>query len=117
MATEKVYIGTKEVAVLTSAARTASGYSDAFLTNGYSTLNAALKVTADTALTSLDVSVKSYDPTLAEWITIGSFTQVTTTPSTAENLNITASLRGKCRIDYALVGTSATFAVGIVLRQ
>ena len=116
MATEKIRIGYKEVDILPSAARTVSGVSDEFYTYGYNELDADIKASADTALTSLDVEVQRYSPTIKDWVTIGSFTQITSTPSGPEGLPIVVGLGYKCRVKYTLNGTSITFAVGIVLR-
>ena len=116
MATERIRVGYKEVDILPSAARTVSGISDEFYTYGYNELDADIKATADTSLTSLDVVVQAYNPTVKEWKTIGSFTQITSTPSGPEGLPIVVGLGYKCRVKYTLVGTSVTFVVGIVLR-
>jgi len=116
MAIEKLKPNYKKVEILPSAARVISGISDEFYTYGYNELDAAIKATADTALTSLDADVEAYDPTINDWVVIGSFTQIVATPSTAEGINILTGLRYKCRINYTFVGTSITFAVGVILR-
>lgn len=116
MATERIRTGYKEVDILTSAARTASGVSDEFFVNNYNELDGMIRATADTALTSLNVDVQSYNQTVNQWVTIGSFTQITSTPSLAESIPIVTGLGFKCRISYTLVGTSVTFAVGVILR-
>jgi len=107
----------REIAALPSAARAGTGNSAEFSTESMSELDAAIKATADTAITSLDVCVQAYDSTINDWVDIGSFTQIAATPSTADGINITTGLRLRCRVHWVIVGTSVTFAVGVLLRQ
>ncbi len=107
----------REIAALPLAARAGTGNSAEFSTESMSELDVAIIATADTAITSLDAEVQAYDPTIADWVTIGVFTQIVATPSTAEGINIVTGLRRLCRVHYVIVGTSVTFAVGVLLRQ
>ena len=68
MATERIRTGYKEVDILPSAARTVSGVSDEFFVNNYNELDGMIRATADTALTSLDVDIQSYNQTLRDRI-------------------------------------------------
>ncbi len=107
----------RNVAALPLAARAGTGNSAEFSTESMSELDAAIKATADTAITSLNVCVQAYDRTISDWVTIGTFTEIAATPSVADGLNITTGLRLRCRVHYVIVGTSVTFAVGVLLRQ
>ena len=107
----------REIAALPYAARTGTGNSAEFSTESMSELDAAIKATADTAITTLNACVQAYDSTINDWVTIGAFTEIVATPSVAEGINVTTGLRKRCRVHWVIVGTSVTFAVGVYTRQ
>ena len=107
----------RRIAALPYAARAGTGNSAEFSTESMSELDAGIKATADTAITSLNASVQAYDLTINDWVTIGAFTEIAATPSVAEGINIVTGLRRLCKIHYVIVGTSVTFAVGVMMRQ
>lgn len=107
----------REITALPYAARAGTGNSAEFSTESMSEVDAAIKATADTAITSLNAYVQAYDATINDWVTIGTFTQIAATPSLAEGINITTGLRKRCRVHWVIVGTSVTFAVGVYTRQ
>jgi len=107
----------REIAALPYAARAGTGNSAEFSTESMSELDGAIKATADTAITMMNACVQAYDKTINDWVTIGAFTEITSTPSVAEGINITTGLRVRARIHWVIVGTSVTFGVGVILRQ
>lgn len=107
----------REIAALPYAARAGTGNSAEFSTESMSELDGAIKATADTAITTLNACVQAYDKTINDWVTIGEFSEITSTPSTAQGINITTGLRVRGRIHWVIVGTSVTFAVGVYTRQ
>ena len=102
-------------AEVASAARTATGTSAAFDTDGADSLEATLTVTAHAGTTpTLDVSLETSIDGGTTWDTVGAFTQIGN--ANGGDGHVFGPLGDKCRWKWTIAGTtpSYTFAISPV---